>query len=226
MGKIYLAAPAKKSKKKVRKPKRRQFQTVLRPNPGTGIPPVMFLKLKYCELVTMGPGTINSQLYRGNGIYRPDYTNGTAHQPYLSDQFARFYNRYTVYASKIKIDVGTDAAVDGRVVIRPSNSSATVSDFDLSVERPYSKNQTFSPDKRAKLSHYMKTKNIIGVNDIDDDDYAGTLSSTGPTADPTSLWFWTIATAPTDDSTLIKTPIQVEIIYYVKFWQRVNQASS
>lgn len=207
--------------------RRRVPFTQLRLGSGTGIPPVLYLKLKFTELRVVGPAQVNSIVFRGNDIYSPyDGAGGNLHQPYLSDQFARLYNRFTVYASKIKLTSSCDQSLDHRVVLRPTNSNSAVSDWDLSVERPYSKYKVITAEKPATIKHFMKSKTIIGVNDIDDDDYAGGLSSLGPASSPNTKWYWTVATSPMDGTNQVTTNLLFEITYYVKFWQRVNQASS
>lgn len=195
-------------------------------NSNNGIPEQMYVKLKYTENVqTIGsPGFY---AFRGNDLFDPNYT-GTGHQPYLADQLCRLYSRYVVLGSKIIVRAATeDTSATGRLLVRPSITATSISDYNLSVERPDSKNCFFTKEQPCKISYYASTKHVQGVKDVQDTIYHGTSDTTGPISGPTGSgpWFWAIATDAADGAT-ITCQLQVEIVYYVKLFKRLIQASS
>jgi len=232
MGKIYMASRSKgqaRVKRRLARRARRTYRNIpprIGQGSGGGIPPTMLFKFKYVHTLNFNDQTIISAIFRGNDLQQPLDT-GATHQPYSVDQFATFYNRFTVYASKIKVIGATDGAKNLKLVVRPTNSNTPISNYSLSVERPYSKQSIIVPGgKHATVKHYMKTSVISGTRDIGDEEWAGLLQAGGPLSPPDNRWYWAIAGDAFDDGTIANCSIQVEIIYYTKFWQRVNQAQS
>jgi len=212
--------PYKKPYKKHYKRKYPIGRTLKTSSGSPGIAEQMFVKLKYVETFSL-TGAPSIQLFRGNDLFDPNYT-GTGHQPYLSDQLGPLYQNFTVYASKIKISAGTDGVVDGRVLVRPTNSSATIANFDLSVERPDTKSCSFTPERRCNINHYSTSKKILGVSDIDDLEYAGRNNTTGPATSPNQIWYWAVSTIGADGSSIVAV-LNISITYYVKYWKRTLQ---
>lgn len=215
--------PKNKRKYKARKNKMPMYKSLQSYKGGASIPQQMYVKLKYVESMTLS-GAPSMQLFRGNDLFDPNYTS-TGHQPYLADQLAPLYQNFTVYASKIKVRAGTDGSLDGRLLVRPTHSSATISNFDLSCERPETKSCLFTPERRCSITQYADTKRIIGVSDVSDLEYAGRNNTSGPATPPNQIWYWAISTIGADGSN-ISCPIEIELIYYVKFWKRTIQAQS
>lgn len=70
------------------------------------------LRLKYVQRITINPGASGGAVlhnFRANSLFDPDRT-GTGHQPIGFDEWAVFYNRYTVVSSSIKVTAYGSAA--------------------------------------------------------------------------------------------------------------------
>lgn len=79
------------------------------------------LRLKYVQRITINPGASGGAVlnnFRANSLFDPDRT-GTGHQPIGFDEWAVFYNRYTVVSSKIKIIAFGSAATGplGNIIV-------------------------------------------------------------------------------------------------------------
>lgn len=71
----------------------------------TAFPASRIVKLRYIQPITLDPGASTafvSQIFSANSINDPDVT-GAGHQPMGHDQWATWYNRYTVIGAKISV---------------------------------------------------------------------------------------------------------------------------
>jgi len=103
--------PATKMKIKVKgkKPKKQtwykhKYQTT---QIGPNVSQIQVVKMVYGALVNISStnGTPATYIFRANSIYDPDYTSTlTGHQPSSHDQWAPFYNHYSVISARIRVD--------------------------------------------------------------------------------------------------------------------------
>jgi len=97
--------PTKKfyRKKKNSRFKKRRYGKRIR-SIGASIPNKMTVKLPYASQSYLNPaiGTAGVQVFRANDLYDPDFTAG-GHQPRGFDQWALFYDHFTVIGAKITV---------------------------------------------------------------------------------------------------------------------------
>lgn len=76
------------------------------PNTGLGFPQNKTVKMRYVTepgtIINAGAGGLASITFRANSINDPDQS-GAGHQPYGHDQWAGFYDHYTVLKSTINV---------------------------------------------------------------------------------------------------------------------------
>ncbi len=71
---------------------------------GNGLPASRKATLRYVSEITINPGvTPSNYIFTANGLFDPDIT-GVGHQPMGFDQYATFYNHYTVIAANITVE--------------------------------------------------------------------------------------------------------------------------
>lgn len=72
------------------------------------------VKLRYAESIQLdaGIGSVSSYNFRANSLFDPNET-GIGHQPLGFDQWAEFYNRYTVLGSRCTVIFNTDTNQTG-----------------------------------------------------------------------------------------------------------------
>lgn len=205
-------------------------------------PPTLFTMLTYSvtkDITTSGdPANISAPLQiRMNSIYDPEVALGGG-QPRYTDTLlgdnngTAPYHRYRVHSSAIKCTIwkpGTNAT-DGRDLfyIIPARDSVTVPSSLNEVQvRPYSKTvpcaSMYSGQPRV-LKHYTKAKWHLSHKDLRDvDNTAGTY-----TANPNEQVYWNIGicdVAQTGAGIHLVT-VQVQVIYYVEFYELTDVADS
>lgn len=96
-------------RKRPRTSKRRKFSSRKRPRYNQSIQRMSMMStsqivtMKYVTQITIDPpiGGVGTHVFTANGIFDPDIT-GTGHQPMGRDEWATFYDHYTVIGSKCK----------------------------------------------------------------------------------------------------------------------------
>ncbi len=183
-------------------------------------------EMTYLQATTLG--SVGLQQFRGNSCFDPDLT-GTGLQPTGFDQWAAFFNEYTVVSSYIEIENITGTISTTEIVVYPSyNASAPTSSEDASA-RPYAKRAIGNPNGNGiknRLSQSMSTAQMMGVRDeavLDDDQYGATTSANPGSA---AVWYWNIVHQNlTSTSTLAET-CRVRIVYDVLFHDRIQLSLS
>ena len=198
---------------------------------ATGIPDRQMMKLKYTDFLTLDPaGTLENYLYRGNSLFDPDLTGG-GHQPLGRDQWVNFYSRYRVRASKIRVSFlpRSNTTIDSNIMIHviPTLDAGSVSQQprDL-VEQPYSRWRLLGTangtQNGVNLHNYMSTKKIMGIPDINTDDYASLM-----TTNPLRQWYWNLGVQNLQSTVGIPgANVCVQITYYVELFDRVSLSES
>lgn len=150
------------------------------------------------------------QQFRINSIFDPDYT-GVGSQPMGRDEYAAFYERYTVYAAKIDIDVISlnEATLFATVVSTDSTFPATLEEID---ENKYGRTLSCRVGIPNRISYYIDMKKFFGLRSLEDDKYR-TLC----TANPGDLCYLSFTTAHLDGTSSVSCYVTVRITYYVKF---------
>lgn len=181
-------------------------------------PDTFYVKLKYNQLVQKSPATfVYSHQFRGNSVFDPDFTSGGG-QPVGFDQYATLYMNYQVLGSSIKVRLVNESAVSCGMVVYPSITSTLVT-YDEGIGNVYSKNIVVGPltgNNIRGISNFIRTKKLIGRS-VDSVNYGASI-----TTNPASPWYWNIEGRNMDGVTNIDATLQVQLVYYVKFWNRAT----
>lgn len=90
----------------------RRYRTRPSRLPLASQPTRKLVRVRYQELIAINPavaGVIGNYQFIANGIHDPNLTGG-GHQPMGHDEWAQFYNHYTVLGSKITVTGMSDSA--------------------------------------------------------------------------------------------------------------------
>lgn len=190
---------------------------------STGFPTSILMKHKYVQRVslTCTSGVVAAWYLIANSMYGPAYSGG--HQPYYRDTMQTLYKNNLVYANKITIRPGSEASADFYLVCRPTLDSTLIADMDLEVERPGAICKVVSEENpsRGTLKMFRKTKQVSG--------YPGTLDISWHGLNggaPSDTWYYQIAVKPVDASTTITVYLDIESIFYVRWWDRSGVSQS
>lgn len=212
--------------------------------PRLTAPNKVFVKLKFVSepitfpTVAIPPSVQTSVLAFGN-----DPTSGL---PTGFDQWANFFQKYTVFASKIKLHAFTNGSSAGTTVqpikisLLPSNqalaggSGLQQAFLDRSgYSMPYVRT-TNVMDTAYKgdtvIKHYCKTKKLYPNKDIEDEiTFSGNTGTGGTTiSSPGQVWNWVVVTeslnpASTSTSLLFGW---YEVTYFMMFSNPITLADS
>lgn len=201
--------PRKRRKGPVR---RRRFRRRFGPRPfrqPSAFPTNRVVKMRYTSIINLdptgGPTEFVSYYFRANSIFDPDFT-GTGHQPMGRDQWATFYNNYTVIGSKITVasssassnsspsvvgvrclDASSTIHTSTSGLIESPNVSYRVIQNALNGNIPRPVKATFSAKKWFNLTNIRDNQTFVGAdmgsNPLNETFYqvfTGTLDNTLP----------------------------------------------
>ncbi len=178
-------------------------------------PDTMYVKLKYFNPVILSGGTSAGNIYRGNSVFDPSESGATNTQPGGFDQWALMYQNYQVLASSVKLQLTNLAVEPCRVLLVPTYSIGNPGINDGS-QQPYAKLRnigSINGNSSITIKSFMRTKKIIGRG-ITDLDYTATVNT-----NPAEQYYWHIRASSLTLNNL-DLDGQVQIIYYVKFFNR------
>lgn len=221
-----------KRRYKRRKKNNRPYSKTI--NQTIGVPDVLRTKLKYCEQYLVESSTLDfgAQIMSGNSVYDPD-VSGVGHQPRGFDEWSRFYKKYRVYASAIKVHFFSDqqaAAGLTNVWILPVTEQPVGVTYGISSlnENPYARTGALVPyvgKGSTFLKHYTSTKKMFGERLINENEYEGTMGNFGVGASPLNQWYWTVG-GQTVTGSVIKFHATITVTYYVELFDRVSLPTS
>lgn len=224
-----MTVPPKRKTKTKGKKKRVSKQPLGAPmGKSIGFPNNKVVRMRYVSYGSITTNGISMGLnqYRANGIYDPDYTN-VGHQPYTSDQWALFYNHYTVLGSKITIQASavSTLAFPCMLGIYLSDDATIPTDWETlresgrgsQVQLPIA-----STIKDKTLSCKFSSKAFFGKKSLGD----AVGASVG--ADPTEQAIFNIYVQSLDKATSIANQIGITITidYIVMYSEPKDLASS
>lgn len=202
------------------------------------LPDRMRFKTTYAEdigIVIGGAGLPGRYEFRMNSVYDPNFT-GQGDSAVGMEEWARFYNKYRVYASKItvtpKFSENTTASLYRRCAILasgPLHSSgivppAPLTDWNGIIEQPYTKHKNFLvySNWNSSLSMYCTVQSIMGEtrNNMGSVNYEGLTGDTGVGANPPRTTFWQIYSQAQDYTATIAHAYNVKIVYYCELFDR------
>lgn len=205
-----------------------------------GLPDSMHTKLKYNQqflhAIAATPAQASVANFRMNGAYDPKASAG-GNFPYWFSEYARMYDKYTVFASKIKVYyIATGDTIEKQTLdigIVPFLENTTISsDLQVLNEMPFAKHKFTQLNTAAitpVLTSFQKCSKLFGVSKtkINDDDAYSALTNPGIASSgvPRSECFWAVyagypaGSAASNTTSII---IDVTITYYIRFWQKAE----
>lgn len=189
------------------------------------VPASKVVKLRYVELHTLNASAAAPDywVFRANSVYDPDFT-GTGHQPMGFDQWAIFYDHYTVIGSRCSVEFqskDTTATGFSYVGITLSDrSSAVASPLSEAMERNNTKFKLLTgigAGAKVTCSKNFSAKSFFGLKDISDN--RGILGASVGANPPEDAYFLITqyATGGVDPTSIVA---KVQIDYIVKFTER------
>ena len=175
--------------------------------------------------------------FAGNSIFDPGNATGVGKVRYydtlLGDNDTTApYRRYTVMGAKIqvkffpKIPSSDDEDSNMQVALTPASISTNFpATREEMTERSWSKTRYIVSTKQnrvASLSHFAKTKTILGVKDVMDDRYlVGRFDGS-----PQTPWWWFVSMVNVTTGALCQATAIVNLKYYVMLHDANDVANS
>lgn len=224
-------------KKKAPTKRRRKPSTIQLVRQPQVIAPSTITTLRYCDFVTMNAG-LGSKAYdtwSATSIYDP-YVGTGGHQPLGADNWAQFYDHYTVLSSKATatFDVYSTLAGDGMVIVAKVSDKASWAPTNIgTLIEQNETNYKFLTSRQGSRSigsvsaSYNPKKMFSVTNPADEHDLRGITGDIGTGADPTENAYFHFGTAgmnSADDPTAVNVRVVVE--YRVLFTERKDLAAS
>lgn len=226
-----ISTPAKKQVAKQSVPrsvKFRSFGASQVAKTPTGFPQRMRMTHRYSESLRRSStsGAINTYVWRANGMFDPNGT-GFGHQPSYFDQMSALYDHFTVFRSKMSVQVipvvATATAQSLQVVLYLADSpTPSVTTCQQAIEQPKASwitlsalTNTFGPQN--KLFMGFNAWQTFGSRALSDSTLRGS-----PTADPTEQSCYVLCFRDTNGVGTIDLDINV-VIEYEAEWTEVTQ---
>lgn len=187
-------------------------------------PDVMQVQLRYAVPKNAsggGIGAISDFVFRGNSPFDPDFVIG-GQQPMGYDQWSNFYRRYRVLASKVIVMANANSNEPSGVGIVANNTSSAFISREQAREQQYGKSIVLGSrdgSQSGTLTQYVSTAQVRG-GPSDIVQYEQDLSAL-VTANPDQQFFWHIygwGTGLVPNS--FDVSMQIEIVYYIQFYDR------
>jgi len=185
-------------------------------NSGFTLPKSKRVKLKYGHHVDFSNNLSATYEWKANSAYDPDKTS-IGNQPLGFDQWASFYSKYIVHASKFKVTVSTGGAplVCGLYPDYDGNGgSITIPHL---IDKPESTYMMVAKnDGSQSMEYYCKIQDYFGLSKplTSQDLEYGAPTSTDP--DKTAIMAFKIESL---DLNLVQVNALFEITYYVEFYE-------
>ena len=213
----------------------------------TNLPDRMFTKLKYVDnnlnfINIKAVGQCGKRTFRLNSCYDPDLSLGN-YGCYGYNEWASFYNKYRVRASKIKVRFTQKIESTGVGEVKRYRCTVLPSDLDLpSVTQQYVRGLAMAPySKTTEVSTFVGSRtsatvqNYMTVNKFEgskcpeyDITYAANTYGNGADQTPKNQTYWIIVANCVDGNLTndYQLGCQVEITYYVEFYCRKDLGPS
>lgn len=192
---------------------------------SVGIPNSMFVKLRYDAIrqVAIAGTALEKREFSLNSCYDPDIT-GTGNQPYYFDQYAALYNHYRVFGCKVELKFSTSTSSSTSyhpiLCVCPYTAANNWADnIQNMMSSTLAKWVIVVPDvKSYTIKKYYSIAGVAGVpkSAISTNPYWEAAINGNPTINiPLAVWM-----KNQDASATYTTGIQVQMTYYVKFYDR------
>ncbi len=210
-----------RKKKFLPKRRRRSKQWVLRM--PVVMPDTVLVPMRYRESVLFtNISGLGTYVYSMNNIFDPNIT-GTGHQPLGHDQWATFFSKYEVLASRIKIKILPPDLNIVRFTVFPSETVTPLGNSTASSEQPYSKTTSITDSVVSKsnfITNYMSVRKLEGRS-------TASINFTAPFGSaPTSQRYWQLMLASLSGTSIADIFVDVDILYYCRLFKRITLSSS
>lgn len=181
----------------------------------------VYVKLAWSTSFTFNPGLPTGiRLFSLNSPFDPDIT-GVGNQPIGYDQWSAMYARYQCFGSSIMANtINQDSTVACLTSIYPSITGSPPAFFLNSSSQPYGKSafcDTLGSGKaRSKIKHFMRVKKLEGRQT----DSVNYTASTG--GNPSNLRYWVMQFQTPNNIDFVNVVVWVKLVYYVKFYNRID----
>lgn len=162
-------------------------------------------------------------MFRGNNPRDAYFGTGGAATPGWAE-FAALYNSARTRASSIKVRFVNDSSAEQvECIVVPSQDSAPGQDFD-SVQGQTNAGSTRVVDVKGSgksivfYRRYASTSSVYGISKLMANSEEGYAQLTS--GDPSGEWYWHVATRDIAQTNSTSIRFNVEIIYYVEFYDR------
>ncbi len=204
-------------------------------NMGLRLPMQATLKFKTCAEFTMGLASnpADEKHFVANGVFRPLGGTNTS-QPFGFDQWSAFYERYTVYGTKIKIRFRNRAGIDIIAGMTWNREAGWTPNAKTLIATKCGYNTRWKhlaapiTTKRVKdigtIQMYRGIRQILQRGEVADETMSAVLS-----ANPASQLFchaWVMAADSVGDIALNKVDLEVTMIQYTLLKNRTELAES
>lgn len=188
-----------------RKPMRRFKRKIPIQRQLVAFPDNKIVKMRYCTPFAIDTGGGYAEhVLRANSIFDPDFTGG-GHQPLGHDEWAQFYNNYTVLGSKITVRAINPLTTSGYAlvwgVMVVSESSPSGTSYTTLIEQGKSKYRMMQGEPTGNvpqsLSMNFSTKKWFNVQDVKDN--VATLGAAFG-ANPTNQGYYAVWYSAYDDA--------------------------
>lgn len=186
------------------------------------VPERLSVRLQFTEIYNVKNVGFRDAAYvfRPSSAFDVDPALGGA-TAYGLTEYANFYSKYRVFASKITLQM-TNTDLEGVTVgITPSTTNPGNNPSDISpfISNPLTKFRTiggFQGNSAGVLEHNMTTQRMSGVATTAEDGYSALVN-----ANPVENWFWVISLVKGGVSTITNgVSILVKIEMTVHFYDR------
>lgn len=190
-------------------------------------PDIMSVQMCFADTFRLISTGFDAKVYRGNSIFDPDFgTGSTKAQGY--DQWAAFYRRFRVIASKIELWIDGNSSNETGLIIVPLNTNSSITTPKQAIELSMNNIATLGrldTNGSQYLKSYQKTSKMIGVPEIApyiERDYSAAFGN-----NPNRAWYWHVfAYDARGTAQAVNITINTKITYYVELYDRETLVNS
>lgn len=192
------------------------------------VPDIMECQMTYAAQGRVTTTGVNSVVLRGNSIFDPDFGVGGG-QPMGHDQYANFYRKYRVLASKVEAWIsGSSTTTETALTIAPLNTNTSIVDSVQGDEFLYGVKSYLGQNgenANSYLSNYISTAKIKGIPQqavTSELDYSASFGS-----NPNLGWYWHLIIYDARNSLGAGAlTINYKVTYYVQLFDRETLSRS
>ncbi len=190
-----------------------------------GIPNSIIVKLRYAD-TGMVRGTTSQTMqtwvHRMTSVYDPDYVN-IGGQPIWFDQYATMYRNYTVYGCLVTCSGVLDQQQTNPAVFAmiPSRDPGTIYTHSDALMKTGARHIKVVHERPFKISQYYSMAQLSGQSKVKhnaNEDYSAPVTS-----NPVNNIYIHTGCCSMTGSEATGVEYDLQIVYYVKFWDRKNQ---